>query len=62
MPGLSTKPDIEGGVNWSQLISVDLSLLEISLLPLFGKQSLSTLWGRGEAQTIYSGGEDGINT
>lgn len=29
MPGLSTKPDIEGGVNWSQLIYVDLSLLKI---------------------------------
>lgn len=51
MPGLSTKPDIEGGVNWSQLIYVDLSLLKI-FLPLFVKQSLSALWGRGEAQTI----------
>lgn len=35
MPGLRTKPDIEGGVSWSQLICVDLSLLKIFFLLLF---------------------------
>lgn len=48
MPGLRTKPDIEGGVSWSQLICVDLSLLKVFFFYCYLSNRVSALCGAEE--------------